>query len=89
MSLDAHIRVIAREEAEQALLGVGVPSAAQPDTQGLQQQITDLHEHLHMAVTTISRLDARIDVLEKQAGQTGQEATGPSSARPRRKTAGE
>lgn len=95
MSLDAHIRVIAREEAERALSGMGVLNTTSLDAQGLQQQITDLHEHLHHAATTISRLDARLDALEKQAGQAVQEAIaepepGPGSVRrARRKTVGE
>lgn len=59
-ALDGRIRKLAREEAEQAVKGVGVLN-----TTGLQQQITDLHEHLHHAATTIARLEARVDVLEK------------------------
>jgi phage shock protein A len=85
--LDNRMRVIAREEA-QALLGVppGMRAAAEPaaTTQQLQKQITDLHEHLHLAVTTIKRLEARLDALEKTAGQTDQEQT--PTRRTRRKT---
>lgn len=40
-----------------------------PSREDLQQQITDLHEHLHMAATTIKRLEDRVDVLEKAAAQ--------------------
>jgi hypothetical protein len=62
------MRAIAREEAN-ALLGVpgGVQAAAgsEPTASQMQQQITDLHEHLHHAATTISRLEARIGALEK------------------------
>ena len=71
--LDGRIRKLAREEAQEVARGTGGDSAA-PDVQALQQQITDLHEHLHHAATTISRLEARIDVLEKVTGQTDQEA---------------
>jgi hypothetical protein len=66
--LDGRIRKLAREEATQALLGVGQPNHAAPDTAGLQQQITDLHEHLHHAATAIDRLGKRIDALEAAAG---------------------
>lgn len=67
-ALDGRIRTLAREEAA-ALLGV--PSAVSaaddsvPTVAQLQQQITDLHEHLHHAATTIKRLEDRIDSLEK------------------------
>lgn len=68
--LDSRIRNIARQEAT-ALLGVpgGVPEvdASAPTVEQMQQQITDLHEHLHQAATTISRLEARLEVLEKGA----------------------
>lgn len=80
--LDGRIRKLAREEAALALSGQttdGPPS-------DLQQQITDLHEHLHHAATTISRLEARVDVLEKATGQTDQEQR-PTARRPARKTA--
>lgn len=63
--LDSRIRHLAREEAT-ALLGVGQPIAAS-GTADLQQQITDLHEHLHHAATTIARLDKRVDALEAAA----------------------
>lgn len=59
--LDGRIRKLAREEAALALSGQttdGPPS-------DLQQQITDLHEHLHHATTTIKRLEDRVDALEK------------------------
>jgi hypothetical protein len=69
--LDGRIRALAREEAAEAIRGIGVTTA--PDTQGLQQQITDLHEHLHHAATLISRLEARLDALEAAAA-------GPASA---------
>lgn len=65
--LDGRIRKMAREEA-QALLGVGQPTESAQDTAGLQQQITDLHEHLHVAATTIDRLGKRLDALEAAAG---------------------
>lgn len=68
--LDGRIRAIAREEA--AAL-VGAPSEAQaaagsePTAAQLQQQIKDLHEHLHHAATTIKHLEDRVDTLEKTA----------------------
>lgn len=88
--LDGRIRAIAREEAT-ALLGVpgGVQAATNsaPTPEQMQQQITDLHEHLHHAATTISRLEARVGALEKAAGQTDQEDR-PTAKRAPRKTGG-
>jgi hypothetical protein len=63
-ALDGRIRHLAREEAT-ALLGVGHPSGSTDGTADLQRQITDLHEHLHHAATTIKRLEDRVDKLEK------------------------
>lgn len=90
-ALDGRIRKLAREEATQALLGVGQPNHPAPDTAGLQQQITDLHEHLHHAATTIARLDKRVDALEAAAGMIPVEAPAGAPAesprpRGRRKT---
>jgi hypothetical protein len=62
--LDGRIRALAREEAT-ALLGVGQPNEPAHGTVELQQQITDLHEHLHVAATMIKRLEDRVDLLEK------------------------
>lgn len=73
--LDGRIRALAREEAERAVRGVGVLNTTELDTQGLQQQITDLHEHLHMAATAIKRLEARVDVLEKTLSASEQPKT--------------
>mgnify|MGYP001562253109 CR=1 FL=1 len=87
MSIDERIRHLAREEAGRVFEGGCTPAGGAPDAAGLQQQITDLHEHLHMAATTISRLEQRIDALEKTAGQTGQEEQ-PPARRTTRKTAG-
>lgn len=63
--LDGRIRAIAREEAS-AL--AGHPAEGAPSLGDLQQQITDLHEHLHHAATTIKRMEDRLDTLEKAAG---------------------
>lgn len=88
--LDGRIRAIAREEAT-ALLGVpgGVQAATNsaPAPEQMQQQITDLHEHLHHAATTIARMEGRISALEKAAGQTDQEDR-PTARRTSRKTSG-
>lgn len=82
--LDNRIRSIAREEAS-TLLGIpgGIPA---PNPEEMQQQITDLHEHLHHAATTISRLEQRLTALEKATGQTDQEER-PATRRTTRKTA--
>lgn len=88
--LEGRIRSIAREEAS-ALLGVpgGVQLAAgsTPDAEQMQQQLTDLHEHLHHAATTISKLEQRVGALEASAGQANQEDR-PSARRASRKTNG-
>jgi hypothetical protein len=72
--LDGRIRKLAREEATQALLdSIKSPSTEMAAAGGtvqavdVQQQITDLHEHLHVAATTIARLEKRIDALEAAA----------------------
>lgn len=62
--LDGRIRAIAREEAAALLDG---STDGTPGREDLQQQITDLHEHLHHAATTIKRLEDRLDALEKAA----------------------
>lgn len=72
--LDGRIRSIARDEAQQAIQSVGVLDTTARDAQGLQRQITDLHEHLHHAATTISRLEKRIDALEAAAGMANVQA---------------
>lgn len=88
--LDSRMRAIARQEAE-ALLGVpsGVQVAAgsEPTASQMQQQITDLHEHLHHAATTISRLETRLGALEKAVGQTDQEERPTARRATRGKTA--
>lgn len=85
--LDGRIRAIAREEAT-ALLGVpGGAQAVAPTPDQMQQQITDLHEHLHHAATTIARMEGRISALEKAAGQMEQEER-PTAKRAPRKASG-
>lgn len=81
-ALDGRIRALAREEAA-ALLGV--PSStksdagSKPTATQLQEQIKDLHEHLHHAATTIKHMEERLDALEKTA-------TAPAPRRASRKT---
>lgn len=89
--LDSRMRAIARTEVE-ALLGVpgGVQAAeSAPTAAQLQEQITDLHEHLHQAATTIKRLDDRIDALEKAPGSADQEGQPTARRTTRGKTAGQ
>ena len=84
--LDNRMRAIAHEVAG-TLLGVpgGVQAAvgSEPTASQMQQQIADLHEHLHHAATTISRLEARIGALEK-ADKSNEQA----ARRTARKTVG-
>jgi|RifCSP16_2_1023846.scaffolds.fasta_scaffold470266_1 hypothetical protein len=86
--LDGRIRSIAREEAT-ALLGVpgGVQSVAgsAPTAEQLQEQITYLHEHLHLAATKLSNAEERIRALEKAAGHAESEER-PTARRTPRKT---
>lgn len=81
--LDGRIRAIAREEVAASL---SAPAGGAPGGEELQQQITDLHEHLHHAATTIKRLDDRLAVLEKAAGQTDQAQTTPRRGTARKGT---
>jgi hypothetical protein len=85
--LDGRIRSIAREEAT-ALLGVpgGVQATASaPTAEQLQEQITYLHEHLHLAATKLSNAEERIRALEKAAGHAESEER-PTARRTPRKT---
>lgn len=86
--LDHRMRAIAREEAAEAVRGAGASDPAALDAPSLQQQITDLHEHLHHAVTTISHLSGRVDALENAATLAVQEPTA-GVRRTRRKTVDE
>lgn len=66
MSLQERIKHLARQEVERVLGASPTPdSGGAPTRAQLQQQITDLHEHLHQAATTISRLETRVEALEK------------------------
>lgn len=79
--LDGRIRAIAREEAT-ALLGSTSAGSDNADTgrvAALEAEVTSLHG-------TVLRLEARIDTLEKTAGQTDQETR--SATRRTRGTSG-
>lgn len=67
MSWDGRMRVIAREEVERVGRGGALDAAR------LQQQITDLHEHLHIAATEIKRLTDRVGALEAAADEAAAE----------------
>lgn len=83
MGLDERIRSLARQEAAAAA------TDRSADVAGLQQQITDLHEHLHHAATTISRLEGRVDALEKApAVHLEPEQPRPTARRTSRKDSG-
>lgn len=78
MSLQERIKHLARQEVERVLGASPTPdSGGAPTRAQLQQQITDLHEHLHQAATTISRLETRVEALEKAA-------SAPAETLPRR-----
>lgn len=81
--LDGRIRALAREEAT-ALLGVGTPTA---ETGAGVDRMTSLDQKVTELSATVKRLDARLDALEKAAGQTDQE--GRPTARRTRKTSDE
>jgi hypothetical protein len=79
--LDGRIRALAREEAT-ALLGdapAGSDNANTDRVAALESAVTSLHG-------TVLRLEARLDALEKTAGQTDQEAR--SATRRTRGTSG-
>jgi hypothetical protein len=85
-SLQDRIRSAARDEVARALGKTPVETAA-PGPADLQQQITDLHEHIHLAVTTIRRMEARVEELEKTAAELTadapeQKAPAPSQEAP-------
>lgn len=86
MSLDARMERIAREEVARTLGEGPDPDKGAPTRTQLQQQITDLHEHLHQAATTISRLEARVDVLEKATAGGQGEAPLPRRTTARKRT---
>lgn len=78
--LDGRIRNIVREEIQ----------AAGGDTDGdghagLQQQMTDLHEHLHIAATRIKHLEDKLEALEDAQRAPDEEL--PAPRRTRRKPA--
>lgn len=72
-SLQNRILNTVRAEVTHAL-AEGTADTAAPSRAELQQQITDLHEHLHHAATTIRRLEARVDALEQAAASGSSEA---------------
>ncbi|HEX9832555.1 MAG TPA: hypothetical protein VGA66_05605 [Mycobacterium sp.] len=83
--LDGRIRKLAREEAASMFATPETATAADFNVDRvaeLQQQITDLHEHLHVVATTIDRLGKRIDALEAAAGPVNADAPG-GAPRPR------
>jgi flagellar biosynthesis chaperone FliJ len=85
--LDGRIRALAREEAASMFSTLATATASDVNTDRvaeLQQQITDLHEHLHMAATTIKHLGDRVDALEKEAAQASAEPTVEQPSAPRR-----
>lgn len=80
--LDGRIRVI----AEQVLAAASGAGAEQTGEVSVQQQISDLHEHLHEAMTKIGKLEYRIEFLEQGAQVLEPVTTGhvQEPAKPRR-----
>lgn len=86
MGLDERIKSLARQEAAAAV------ADRSADVAGLQQQITDLHEHLHVATTAVRRLEGRLEVLEKTAAGSSRpelEQSRPTARRTRSKSTDE
>ena len=77
MSLDARMRVIAREEIAAA------PGHAVPDVSGLEQQIADLHEELHAVATKVAALEKQAEPAPVNPDQSG---AAPRASRPRKAT---
>lgn len=62
--LEGRIRNIVRDE----LASTGQPPVAGSVEEGsLEQQVRDLHEHLHEAMTKISKLEYRLEFIEQGA----------------------
>jgi hypothetical protein len=74
------MRAVAREEAAAVLGGVSSSDGALDRVSALEAAVTSLHG-------TILRLEARLDALEKTAGQTDPEQA--PARRTRRKTTDE
>jgi hypothetical protein len=79
MSWDGRVRVIAREEVERVGRGGALDAAR------LQRQVTDLHEHLHIAATEIKRLADRVGALEAAADEAAAAAPESGAAAPARR----
>lgn len=86
--LDGRIRALARAEAEQVVNGVGVLNTTSLDTNGLQQQITDLHKDVHHVAAVIKRLEDRLNALEKATAQPDQEPRTSARRTARKDTSG-
>jgi hypothetical protein len=87
--LDGRIRKLAREEVTSMFATPATATAADFNIDRvaeLQQQITDLHEHLHHAATTIKRLEDRVDVLEKTPSASEQAKTASRRGTARKET---
>jgi hypothetical protein len=85
-ALEGRIRKLAREEAASMFTIPATATDADFNTDriaDLQQQITDLHEHLHQAVTVVKRLEDRVDALEKTPSVSEQEER-PAARRTRK-----
>jgi len=77
--LESRIRMLAREEAA-TLLGVGTPT---PDRSTDTDQVAALDLKVTELTRLVKQVDARLDVLEKATGQTGQEER-PAARRTRK-----
>lgn len=81
MSLDERMKLIARGEVGRALAGTELEEVKESGG-GLAEQVSDLHEHLHRALTQIGKLTLRVEMLEKAAAQPTVAGDSPAEAEP-------
>lgn len=80
------MKLIARDEVGRVLAGTELKESGG----GLAEQVSDLHEHLHRALTRIDHLTQRVDALEgakaaarAERGDSDTATPLPESAEPR------
>lgn len=92
MSLDARIRQLAAEAVAESGGGDGVSPARVAELEqqvaDQQDQMKDLHGHLHRVLTQVGKLDERLKTLEAAAatGHPAESETAPRRTSSRRKS---
>lgn len=83
MALEDRMTRIARDEVQRALAGTELEEVKESEG-GLGEQVRDLHDHLHRALTLIDALTKRVDELEKSATEQTDDTSASRAATPRR-----